>query len=223
MILPSLLLVALALAPEVRDLPVTEVVAQAPTDRIAVLFTGDGGWTGPLDRGVAAQLAERGISTLGFDCLRYFWHERTPQKTADDLARLMRHYLSTWHAQHVVLIGYSFGADALPFIVRRLPRELREQVETLNLLGPSPSASFEIHLAGFIPGVKPRGGEPVEPELLSLDVPTLCLYGEGDGEALCPALPADRVTIDRIGSGHHFSADYTALADRIVRFARSLD
>jgi type IV secretory pathway VirJ component len=223
MMLCSLVLAALTLAPEVRNLPVTEVVAKAPSDRIAVLLTGDGGWSGPLDRGLAAQLAERGISTVGFDCLRYFWHQRSPQQTADDLARVLRYYLSAWHAQHVVLIGYSFGADALPFVVKRLPPELREHVETLNLLGPSESASFEIHLAGFIPGVKSRGEAPVAPELLSLDVPTLCLYGEGDREALCPTLPADRVTTDRIGSGHHFSADYTALADRILRFARSLD
>jgi type IV secretory pathway VirJ component len=222
MMLASLLLFALALAPEVRDLPVTEVIANEPTDRIAVLLTGDGGWSGPLDRGLAAQLAERGVSTVGFDCLRYFWHERTPEQTADDLARVLRHYLSAWHAQQVVLIGYSFGADALPFIVRRLPQALRAHVETLNLLAPSHSAAFEIHLTGFIPGVKTRG-EPVAPELLALDVPTLCLYGEGDREALCPELPADRVTTSRIGSGHHFSADYTALADRILRFARSLD
>jgi type IV secretory pathway VirJ component len=218
----TLLLVALAAAPEIRDLPISEVIAKAPSDRIAVLLTGDGGWSGPLDRGLAAQLAERGVSTAGFDCLRYFWHRRSPEQAAEDLARVMRHYLSAWHAQHVVLIGYSFGADALPFIVRRLPPELREHVATLNLLGPSSSASFEIHLTGWIPGVKSTG-EPVAPELLSLDVPTLCLYGEGDREALCPELPADRVTIDRIGSGHHFSADYTALADRILRFARSLD
>jgi type IV secretory pathway VirJ component len=218
----TLLLVALALAPEIRDLPITEVVAEVPSDRIAVLLTGDGGWSGPLDRGLAAQLAQRGVSTVGFDCLRYFWHRRSPEQAADDLARVMRHYLSGWRAQRVVLIGYSFGADALPFIVQRLPPQLREQVETLNLLGPSDTASFVIHLTDFIPGRKTTG-EPVAPEVLSAGVPVLCLYGEGDTEALCPSLPADRVTIDRIGSGHHFSADYTALADRILRFARSLD
>lgn len=208
-------------APDIRDLPLTETPAGTPSDRIAVLLTGDGGWAG-LDRNVAAQLASRGVSTVGFDCLRYFWQARTADEAAQDLARVLRHYLVAWRAQSFVLVGYSFGADALPFIVRRLPQDLRERLTTMNLLGPSQSASFEIHVADWLPGAASRG-EPVGPELLLLrDVPTLCLYGDGEREALCPGLPADRVTSERIGSGHHFSGDYTALADRILQFARSL-
>ena len=207
-------------ATDIKDLPLTETPAAMPSDRIAVLLTGDGGWAG-LDRNVSAQLAARGISTVGFDCLRYFWQARTADEAAKDLERVLRHYLASWHAERFVLVGYSFGADALPFIVRRLPQDLRQRLVSMNLLGPSQSASFEIHVTDWIPGVASRG-EPVQPELLQLaGVPTLCLYGDGESDALCPSLPADRVTSQRVGSGHHFSGDYTALADRILQFARS--
>jgi type IV secretory pathway VirJ component len=207
-------------APDIRDLPLTETPATMPSNRIAVLLTGDGGWAG-LDRNVAAQLAARGLSTVGFDSLRYFWQARTAEETAKDLERVLRHYLASWRAERFVLVGYSFGADALPFIVRRLPADLRARLVTMNLLGLSQSASFEVHVTDWIPGVESRG-EPVQPELLQLTgVRTLCLYGDGEQDALCPSLPADRVTSERVGSGHHFSGDYTALADRILRFARS--
>jgi hypothetical protein len=55
--------------------------------RLAVLYSGDGGW-GPLDQGVARQLADNGVPTLGVDSLRYFLIKRSPREAADDLSRL---------------------------------------------------------------------------------------------------------------------------------------
>jgi type IV secretory pathway VirJ component len=52
----------------------------------------------------------------------------------------------------------------------------------------------------------------------------LCVYGEGETDSICPGLPKapehTHVTLAQIGKGHHFSGEYSALAERILAFAR---
>jgi type IV secretory pathway VirJ component len=43
---------------------------------------------------------------------------------------VIRQYLAAWNKSRVLLVGYSFGADTLPFIVNRLPADLRPAVAT---------------------------------------------------------------------------------------------
>jgi len=206
--------------PEIGDLPVNEVQATGHSDELALLITGDGGWAG-LDQELAARLAASGVPTVGLNSLRYFWTQRTPEETARDVARLMRHYLAAWNKQRVLLVGYSFGADVLPFVVNRLPAELRARVASVSLLGIDSNASFEVSVAGWVGSGD--GGPPTRPEVTALaHVPVLCIYGEGESDSICPGLPAGAgITREQVGQGHHFSGEYATLADRILAFARS--
>lgn len=194
----------------------------------ALLLTGDGGWAG-LDQDLAARLAQDGVATVGLNSLKYFWTQRPPQQAANDVARVIRHYLAAWNKERVLLVGYSFGADALPFIVNRLPPDLKERVASVSLLGISANASFEIRVADWI-GADSQG-PPTRPELAALvssfsgqpntkGARVLCLYGEGDKDTICPDL-ANGVTREPIGKGHHFSGEYATIADRILAFARN--
>ena len=101
------------------------------------------------------------MPTVGLNSLKYFWTERTPEETARDVARVMRHYLAAWNKQRVLLVGYSFGADVLPFVVNRLPPELRARVASVSLLGIDSNASFEVRVADWVGGGD--GGPPTGP------------------------------------------------------------
>lgn len=114
-----------------------ETPASAPGDALAVLYSGDGGW-GALDRGIAKVLAESGTPVLGVNSLRYFMTPHSPRQAADDLADQLRRHQAQWGRQKIVLIGYSFGADALPAIVPDLPADLRAQIKGLVLIGTGP-------------------------------------------------------------------------------------
>ncbi|MDE2135935.1 MAG: virulence factor family protein, partial [Gammaproteobacteria bacterium] len=207
-------------APEIGDLPVNEVPAGGSSPELALLLTGDGGWAG-LDQELAARLAQSGVPTVGLNSLKYFWSERTPEETARDVARLLRHYLVAWNKQRVLLVGYSFGADVLPFVVNRLPADLRARIASVSLLGIDANASFEVSVADWVGSG--GGGPRTVPELAALaPMPVLCIYGEGEADSICPGLPAGgAVTRAQIGRGHHFSGEYSALADRILAFART--
>ena len=131
---------------EIAGLPLTEVRAEHkdPTT-FAVMLSGDGGWAA-LDRSVSAELAAHGVGTSGWDSLGYYWTARSPEEAGRDLTRLLRRCPSNLDKGRVVLIGYSFGADVLPFFASRLPPDLRASVALVVLLGASPTAAFECHL-----------------------------------------------------------------------------
>jgi type IV secretory pathway VirJ component len=205
--------------PEINDLPVNEVPANGTGDTFALILTGDGGWAG-LDQDLAAKLAADGVPTVGLNSLKYFWAERTPEAAATDVSRVIRHYLAEWNKKRVLLVGYSFGADVMPFIVNRLPPQLRSVVASVSLLGLSANASFEIRVADWI-GADSQG-PATQPELTALgNVPVLCLYGEGDRETICPTASAGRIARVALGKGHHFSGEYAELADRILAYSRN--
>jgi type IV secretory pathway VirJ component len=209
---------AVAAQPDIGDLPLQEVHASGTTDEFALLLTGDGGWAG-LDQELAARLAASGVPTVGLNSLKYFWSARTPEQTARDVERILRHYLAAWNKQRVLLVGYSFGADVLPFVVTRLPADLRQRVASVSLLGIDANASFEVRVSDWVGG--DTGGPATQPELGRIaPLPVLCLYGEGEKDSICPGLPQGMATREQVGSGHHFSGEYATLAERILAFAR---
>jgi type IV secretory pathway VirJ component len=100
---------------DLSGLPLVEVPATDGGEYLALILTGDGGWAA-LDKAVASGLVRRDISTLGWYSLSYFWRASTPDEASADLERSLRHYLASWKKRRVLLIGYSFGADVLPFM-----------------------------------------------------------------------------------------------------------
>jgi len=205
-----------ASAPEVRDLDLIEVIVPTSLrrDAMAIILTGDGGWS-ELDKEVADGLAAHGIPAVGWSSLRYYWTARTPEMAAADLARILRYYASAWIVNRVVLVGYSFGADVLPFLVNRLPADVATLVHSVVLLGLSPNASFEFRLSSWFGG----GGEPTyltAPEVERLSVPVTCVHGVDERDSACLALKGAHVTSAEVGRGHHFSGDYASLVEVIL-------
>ncbi|HOW57938.1 MAG TPA: AcvB/VirJ family lysyl-phosphatidylglycerol hydrolase [Smithellaceae bacterium] len=198
------------------DLPLVEVPAkQSGKDFMAVLLTGDGGWAG-LDQEVSAELARRGIPVAGLSTLKYFWTARTPDSSAKDLERIIRYCLSLWKKDKVVLIGYSFGADVLPFMVSRLPQDLSSKTALVVLLGPSSRANFEFHLSDWLGGAENKG-LPTLPEIKKLSgTKILCLYGNEDAECICPQISQSGATSEMMSGAHHFDGNYTAVVDKIL-------
>ncbi len=198
------------------DLPVIEVPAAGGTDGalFAVLFSGDGGWAS-LDEDLAGALARDGVPVVGVNSLRYFWRERTPDEVAAALARLLGHYSALWQKSRAIVIGYSQGADVVPFALNRLDAATRARVERAVLIAPSEKATFEFHIVGWLG--KDTGDTPTTPEIARLDVPSvLCLYGRDDAKTVCPSLALPHVRSEELPGGHHFDGDAAALAARVL-------
>jgi type IV secretory pathway VirJ component len=201
------------------DLPIVEMPTTAGGDTFAVMLSGDGGWAG-LDKDVAAALVGNGIPVAGINSLRYFWTARTPQGLASDLDRVLRYYAAHWKKSRALLIGYSQGADVLPFAVNRLPAASKPLVTQTVLVGPGEMASFEFHLGNWVGG--DHGGEPILPEVEKLSAATtLCLYGQDEKDSLCPRIPIGHVRARALPGGHHFNGAYDKVSELILAVAKA--
>src|SRR6185312_2782640 len=105
----------------------------------------------------------------------------------------------------------SQGANVLPASFNRLPEASRDLVAQLVLIGMEHKAAWQFHIGNWIG--PPADAKPILPEASKLSAATtLCLYGDGDDDALCPDLPAQSVTAEEMPGGHHFNGAYDALA-----------
>lgn len=201
---------------DVSDLPLIELPAAHPNGLMAIVISGDGGWR-DLDKTIAQALQKDGVSVIGWDSLRYFWSEKPPAQTSRDLARVMQTYGARWHAQHIGLIGYSFGADVMPFAYNRLPDALRAKVSLISLLGFAPDADFQIRVGGWLGMPASDKALKVRPELTRVPPAIVqCIYGADEEDTLCPALTKTGIEVIRTSGDHHFGGDYNVLERRIL-------
>jgi type IV secretory pathway VirJ component len=131
--------------------------------------------------------------------------------------RIIAQYAARWHKQRVLLVGYSFGADVMPFVFNRLPAATRARVASVSLLGLGPAATFEVTVGEWLPGADDEG-DPVVPEIARMPaMPLLCVMGEGEHDSSCPKLSASGATVRQIGDGHHFSGLAPQIVDAILQ------
>lgn len=205
----------------VRGLPLVELRSRASGAELAIIVSGDGGWAS-LDRQIGETFAEQGITVVGLDALRYYWKARRPEEMGADLTRIARHYLDSSGARDLLLVGYSHGAETLPFMVNRLPADLRDRIRVVALLGPARTTTFEFHLADWLGGGGGSGREAVVPEVEKLrGLRLLCVYGTDEKDSACPLLPPSLATAMPVAGGHHFGGAYRDLAARILHAAHA--
>lgn len=198
------------------DLPLTILDTKPTMNTMAVIYSGDGGWR-DIDSDVGTYLQSQGMPVVGVDSLRYFWHERKAQETADDMAKIIETYRRKWGVQNVVLIGYSFGADILPASYNLLPRSIKAHVRQMSLLAFSKEVDFEISVTGWL-GVagEGKGGNTLN-DIAKIDPKVVqCMYGTDEDDDPCPTLKDKGVETVAIDGGHHFDEDYEALGKRIL-------
>jgi len=201
---------------DVHALPLFEVPEKMEsTDMLGIFISGDGGWW-TLDKTVSQVLAKHGVPVVGISSYRYFSKSKTPERTAVDMARVARHYLAQWKKRRVVLMGYSLGAEIIPFVANRMPEDLAKQVAAVVMIGPSAETAFEFHVTDWIASGYSGKTYPVQPEIDRLPgVKLLCAYAEKDAECICGKQDAAKVTSIRRDGDHHFGGDYTGLGEAI--------
>jgi type IV secretory pathway VirJ component len=201
----------------ITGLPVVTLGAKVPSDRFAIMITGDGGWR-RIDRKITDRLRAAGIPIVGFIASDYYRTRRTPDESACDLERIIRYYRIQWHRNRVMLIGYSRGADVLPFMAARLPTDLRASTQLIALLGLEPSIDFKYSPAWNLKAYTHK--EPmlaVKPEVEKLrGQNVLCIFGAKEKNSLCHQLDRKAFKIVAEPGGHHFAGKYRDIADVIL-------
>lgn len=200
------------------DLPLVEQPATRAGGRVlALVLSGDGGWA-EIDQRISRTLAGAGVGVVGLDSRKYLAAQsRSPDGAAADVARVLRHYLAAWHRDSVVLVGYSRGADMVPFVTNRLPSDLRGRVRLLALLGLASTANFEFHWSDLLHTTARPSDIPILPELQRIHgLRVMCVYGRDEVDSLCRSAPPGLVEALGRDGKHHFDRDYEAIAKDIL-------
>ncbi len=203
------------------DLPLVENGLPNPKGKpLAIIVSGDGGWAN-IDRDVGGAMNKSGVNVVGLNSLQYFWSEKTPEQASRDLERILRWYEAAWQPSRIMVIGYSLGADVLPFMLNNLPAEQQSRIGTVAMLGAGHDATLAVHVTDWLFSGSHEGALPIKPEAEKLTAANrMCFYGEEEAtDSLCPTLDSSKFTIVKSKGGHHFNGDYNFLANTILKTA----
>jgi type IV secretory pathway VirJ component len=179
-------------------------------------MSGDGGWTS-FDEGVSESLAKKGIPVVGIDSQKYFWEARTPDETAAELVKVLHHYLAAWNKKSFVLCGYSFGADVVPFIITRLPDDIKFMMKSAVLMSPDPNADFEIHVADMLSFGSSDDKYNVLAEVKkSSSDHILCIFGKDEESETATRFKNAGAGIRLLSGGHHYNNDFNTITNEII-------
>ncbi len=207
------------LMPLPGDLPVVLIPTALKDDSHPMVFliSGDGGWTS-FDHSIGESLAVKGMPVVGLDAQKYFWNARTPDESATDVAKAVQHYMLQWNRKKFILVGYSFGANVVPFIADKLPPDLKDLLIGIYSLSPSEKADFEIHLTDMlgIGGKSENYNVPDEIRKLK-QFGTVCIFGEDEEETLRTRFKEAGAKIITVPGNHHYNNNPAVAADAILK------
>lgn len=183
---------------------------------VVVFLSGDGGWA-KIDASLSAHLLTAGYGVVGLNGYRYFRSKKTPERLTQDLTRISNEYLKKWQRRRLLLIGYSRGAEVLPFAVARLDAELKRRIDAVVLLGPSTFTNFKLRLSDFLENHRHSDSLDVLPEVNKVQQRIICVYGLDEKDSLCPMLRGRaNAALIALPGAHHFGQDYAELAEKIL-------
>ncbi len=195
--------------PGVFDLP-----SALPARSIAIIYSGDGGWQ-DLDKTIGEWMATQDIHAVGVSTIKAFWKAREPKQVARDIESLIADADPTGTLP-VMLIGYSFGADMLPFAWPELDAKTQARIRLLVLLAPEKATEFHVSVEGWL-GIKGGTHSVVDAMKALPPGPVLCVFGiEEIDDTPCKPETLPGMEIVHTPGEHHFDEDYPKLGQTIL-------
>ena len=196
--------------------PVTAVPAIERHGRNKVIFlSGDMGFNIGMGPKIARGIAASGIPVLGFNSLTYFRRTRSPAQISDIIRKLLQRADREFGPGPTILVGQSFGADALQLGLANATPAERAKVQLVVLVVPTDG----IYLRAS-PNEMLNFGRPDLPALQTADelnwVPLLCIHGEDEAHSLCPLLKGRNVQVVTLPGGHFLDGNVDKVIDAIL-------
>ncbi len=180
-------------------------------------ISGDGGLN-KFSVGLCQSLNNKGFDVVALDAKSYFYDKKTPEQTALDIAGYLSKKINGRANQQIALIGYSFGADVLPFVLNRLPKNILDDVEVSFIMASSGSTDFEIHWLDMFGSNKKRSMDVVN-EINKISNQKIIIINASDDNNLdLNRIDLKKYTLVVLPGGHHFDGDTDEIVVRIMRY-----
>lgn len=182
---------------------------------IALFLSGDGGWY-YFEQAVANHLAENNIATIGFDTKKYFWSRKTPEQTAEDISKLLSFFGEEYNSDNFILMGYSQGAEIVPFVFNLLPELIQIRVISIVLLSPETTTDFEIHVSNMVGLGSSHNTYNVIQEIRKITGPKqIVIFGEEENTKVPELLKGSRAEIVKIPGDHHYKLNSSVIVEKM--------
>ncbi len=199
-----------------QDFATKEWASRSNNTPLIFYLSGDGGFNKFSDN-LCESLNKKGFDVVALNSKSYFWNKKSPEKTAVDINNYLSKKMAGRKNQQVLLIGYSFGADVLPFILNRLPKSMHEKIVASILMGSSGSTDFEIHWSDIFGSGKKRNMDVVtEINKLSSDK-IVILSGSDNQELDLRKITLKKYTLEILPGGHHFDGNAEEITRSILK------
>ena len=198
------------------SLPVKEWTASSHDKPLLFYISGDGGFN-KFSVGLCQSLNDKGFDVVALDAKSYFYDKKTPEQTALDIAGYLSKKMNGRANRQIALIGYSFGADVLPFILNRLPKNILDDVEVSFIMASSGSTDFEIHWLDMFGSNKKRSMDVVNEINKTSNQKVIIINGSDDNNLDMNRINLKKYTLAVLPGGHHFDGDTKEIVERIIK------
>jgi len=66
------------------------------------------------------------------------------------MAGLLTYYSAKWGKDKFIIMGYSQGAEIVPFLISRFAEPVKSSIRSAVLLSPETATDFEVHISNMI-------------------------------------------------------------------------
>ncbi len=206
-----------------------KIVPPAGTSRAEyslIFLSGDMGFNAGMGPKIVRQFTDDGVPVIAFNSLTFFRTKRTRLEVADMVRGLMQRARKEFGHETLVLVGQSFGADALQLGLADLTPDEQTDIKFVALTVPTDTIYLQAspnELFNLVPA-----DISALPTAKKLDwVPVLCIFGRDETGSLCPELKLKNVKIVALPGGHFLKDDvnlvYRTLANAIKQNASKAD
>jgi type IV secretory pathway VirJ component len=184
------------------------------TNYLVFHITGDGGWRG-FDIKLAKEFEANNLSYVFLNAFKYFWSAKTPDQLAIDVIPVIQSYLSKWNKKELILFGFSFGAEIIPFVYTRLPEDLKAKVKLVVMITPAKTSDFTIRLTDMM-GVDHNYAYDASKEVEKIKTTrVLAIFGEKETSTFPMVSKQENLKIIRVKGSHHFT-DAKAVMEKVL-------
>jgi type IV secretory pathway VirJ component len=188
-----------------QDKKLPLIVSKSDSTQYLVFhITGDGGWRG-FDIKLADAFKSHQMSYVYLNALKYFWKAKTPDQIAIDIIPAINYYLNKWDKKELILVGFSFGAEIIPFVYNRLPDDIKQKVKLVVSITPASTSDFTIHVSDMM-GVDRHYKYDVVKEVEKIKTTkVLVMFGEKEDSTFPKNMKQENLKITFTKGGHHFT------------------
>ncbi|UIR55614.1 virulence protein [Sphingobacterium sp. SRCM116780] len=174
---------------------------------VVLYLSGDGGFNN-FSNNYCELLGNQGYTVAAVDSKSFFWDKKSPDQITKELSNSLSKLLVRRTNQLVYFVGYSFGADVIPFVVNRLSVSWKQRLKAVALLEPSSSTDLEIHVADLWGRSNIKRGMDVVAEINRMvGTKTSILLGEDETNFPVKQIHLNDIRTIYLKGDHHFDGN----------------